>query len=80
MTTGSPYPIQKVSAAALAGFVTTILIWILKTYAATDLPPDVAGAVTGIIMVATAYVTPLARGDIRPTPVEIVAGGDRVSP
>lgn len=62
----SAAPIQKVTATGLAALITTILFWLLHEYAHVDLPAEVASAVTGVIALLVAYVTPLAPGDVEP--------------
>jgi len=46
----------KVTIGIAAGAVVTVLAWILSEAAAIDLPPEVAAAVTTIIVAVAAYV------------------------
>jgi uncharacterized membrane protein YfcA len=46
---------RKVSAGGLAGALSIILVWALKAYGHTELPPEVASGVTTLISFATSY-------------------------
>ena len=54
----------KVTAAVLAAAVTTIIAWLLKT-AGLELPNEVQGAITTILVFAAGYLTSAdgAKGD-----------------
>jgi hypothetical protein len=47
----------KVTAAGLAGALTTIIVWGVGL-AGLDVPPEVAAAVTTVLSVATGYLVP----------------------
>lgn len=46
----------KVTIGIAAGAVVTVLAWVLSEAASVDLPPEVAAAVTTIIVAVAAYV------------------------
>lgn len=48
-------PVAKVTAAALAGAVSVILIWILGLLG-VDVPPEVASAFTTVLSFAAGYL------------------------
>ena len=48
-------PNRKVSAGGIAGALSIILVWALKAYGHTELPPEVASGVTTLISFATSY-------------------------
>ena len=50
-------PEKKVTAAALAGAVATILVWILHL-TGIDIPPEVAAAITTILAAVAGYLAP----------------------
>jgi hypothetical protein len=52
-----PVPEKKVTAAALAGAVATILVWILHL-TGVDIPPEVAAAITTILAAVAGYMAP----------------------
>lgn len=45
----------KVTTATLAGAVVLIVVWVLSTYAAVEVPPEVASAASLILMAGAAY-------------------------
>lgn len=47
----------KVTAAVLAAAVTTVIAW-LVTYAGIELPNEVQGAITSILVFVAGYMTP----------------------
>ena len=51
-------PAQKVTAGALAGALTTIAIWLLKTYAHTEITGEVGAAITTVLTFIVACVIP----------------------
>lgn len=53
---GSVHP--KVGGTALAGAVVVILLYLVKTLARIDVPPDVAAAVTTVIGFVIGYLVP----------------------
>jgi hypothetical protein len=52
----------KVTAATVAGALTTIIVWLL-TFAGIDMPVVVQGAITSILVFAAGYATPSSSGD-----------------
>ena len=48
-------PTKKVGAGLLAGAISVVLVWGLKTYAHAELPNEVASAVTMILTFITSY-------------------------
>jgi hypothetical protein len=54
----SSYPSTKVAAGAIAGAVTTIIIWVLKSYAHIDIPGDVGAAITTVLTFIVSYIVP----------------------
>lgn len=65
----SATPIQKVSAAAIASLVTTVVFWGLHQYAGVDLPSEVGAAITGLIALLVGYLTPIQPGEVEPVTV-----------
>lgn len=59
----SGVPIQKVTYGAIAGAVTTVVVWGLSLFQ-INVPVEVAGALTVIVTVLVAYLTPLKRSEI----------------
>ena len=51
-------PNAKIVSVALGGAAATILIWVIKTYGKVDLPPEVAAAVTTIIVSILGWAVP----------------------
>lgn len=51
-------PSAKVTAAALAGALTAVVVWIVTATSGVDVPPEVAAALTTILAVAVAYLVP----------------------
>lgn len=62
----SAAPIQKLQSAFVAGLITTILFWVLHTYAGVDLPAEVSSAITTLIALLIGYVTPFLPGEVVP--------------
>jgi hypothetical protein len=54
----SSSPTTKVAAGAIAGAVTTIIIWLLKSYAHTEIPGDVGAAMAAILTFVVSYAVP----------------------
>ncbi len=48
----------KIIAGAIAGAVTTILVWVAQSFGHTTIPPEVAAAITTLITVITGYMVP----------------------
>jgi len=51
-------PTPKVTAAILAGSVTTVAVWLVDVITSVDVPSLVAAALTTILSVGTAYLVP----------------------
>lgn len=60
----SNFPIRKVTYGLIAGALTTIIVWLLSTYAKISIPTEVAAAVTTVLTVLVAYLTPLKKNEI----------------
>ena len=56
MSTKAPH--QKVVAGALAGAVTTIAIWALKTWGKVEVTPEVGSSITVVLTFIVSYLTP----------------------
>jgi hypothetical protein len=52
-----PVPEKKVTAAALAGAVVTILVWVLHL-TGIDIPAEVAAAITTVLAAVAGYLAP----------------------
>lgn len=52
-------PINKVSMSAAAGAITVVIVWAAQQFGKVVIPPEVASAITLILMTITGYVTPL---------------------
>ncbi len=63
MKVASAKPLAKVSAATLAGALSTLAAWLVNL-AGIDVPPAVEAALTTIIMAVIAYLTPIRPGEI----------------
>lgn len=50
-------PVAKISAAALGGAVSTLLLWVLALYG-VDAPAEVGAALATLVAVAAGYLTP----------------------
>lgn len=50
-------PTAKVTAATLAGAITTVLVWGLKEFVGVQLPGEVAAALTTIMAFAAGWIT-----------------------
>ena len=62
----SAMPARKVTAATLAAALATILVWVLNTFVlspAQQIGPEVAGAITTVLVALAGYFTPPAAGD-----------------
>jgi len=64
----SGFPAQKVTAGVIAGAVTTIVVWVVKTYWGTQIPGEVGSAITTVFAFAVSYLVPPAERD------QVVAG------
>lgn len=52
---GKIMPTRKVTAGALAGALSVVVVWGLKQFAHTDIPGEVASALTTILSLFTSY-------------------------
>jgi hypothetical protein len=59
-------PIRKVTAGAIGGAAVTVVLFGIKSMLKTDIPPDVASALTVLLTFAISYMTPAADGDLLP--------------
>lgn len=50
-------PSRKVTAGALAGALSVVIVWLLKELMATNVPAEVASALTTILSLGTSYIT-----------------------
>jgi hypothetical protein len=57
-------PIRKVAAGAIAGASMTVILFAIKSLMKTDVPADVASAMTVLLTFAISYVTPAAEDDL----------------
>jgi hypothetical protein len=64
-------PTQKIGAAGVAGLITTIGLWVLRTYAHTDIPADIAGAIVGLIAFVVGYIMPPGDDETVPTSASV---------
>lgn len=58
MNQSSALPTRKVGSGALAGAVTVIVLWIINTATGVEVPPEVASAITFLLMFAASYFVP----------------------
>ena len=49
-------PTRKVTAGALAGALSVAIVWAVKEFTGTEIPPEVASALTTILSLGTSYV------------------------
>lgn len=49
---------RKVSAGALAGALSVVVVWVLGEYAEVEIPPEVASAITTVFTFIVAYFVP----------------------
>lgn len=54
----SALPVRKVATGTATGGIVTVLVWALKTYAAVDIPAEVAAALTTVLSFVVGYFTP----------------------
>jgi len=59
-------PIRKVTAGAIGGAAVTVVLFGIKSMLKTDIPPDVASALTVLLTFAISYMTPAADEDLLP--------------
>lgn len=57
-------PTRKVQAMGLSAAITTVLVWLLNTYAHADIPVEIAMSMQGIVAVLVGYIVPPARQDV----------------
>lgn len=68
------WPVQKVTAVALAGAITTLVAWGLDEFAGRKITPPAEGALITVITFLAGYLTPPGEGEV----VEDEPSGDRV--
>jgi hypothetical protein len=56
-------PAQKVTAGALAGAVTTIGIWLIKTFGHVEIPGEIGAAITTVLTFIVSYLVPPSGND-----------------
>lgn len=49
----------KVASATIAGSITALVIYLLQTYANTDIPPTIAASITTLLTFIGGYIAPL---------------------
>jgi hypothetical protein len=62
----SAMPARKVTAATLAAALATILVWVLNSFVLSttqQIGPEVAGAITTVLVALAGYFTPPAAQD-----------------
>ena len=59
-------PHRKVAAGALAGAAITVIVFGMKSLMKTDVPADVASALTVLLTFGISYMTPAADDDLLP--------------
>jgi hypothetical protein len=60
-------PEKKVTTATVAAAVVTIVIWLLQTFADVDIPPEVALAISTVVVAIAGYLAPHTdRPDLAP--------------
>jgi hypothetical protein len=57
------WPTQKISAVALAGAVSTLIVWSVTEFSGRPVTPEVASAITTIVTFAAGYITPPKEGE-----------------
>jgi hypothetical protein len=63
MNASTAAPVRKVWSGALGGAATTLIIWLVSTFAHTNIPDPVAAALTVLVTFAVAYLVPNAASD-----------------
>ena len=48
-------PTRKVGFSAIAGALSIVLVWVLKTYGVSEIPPEVSSAMTTVISAIVGY-------------------------
>ena len=65
-TVASAMPIAKISASALGGAVSLLIVWALGQFAGIDVPEEAASAFTLVVMSLIGYLVPLRTGEVAP--------------
>lgn len=52
------WPTQKITAVALGGAASTLIVWSISTFSGRVVTPEVASAITTIATFAAGYITP----------------------
>ena len=63
----------KALSSGVAGALTTLLVWVLNTYAHAAIPDFVQGAIGTLITIATVYFVPNSPGDTASDQVKLDA-------
>jgi hypothetical protein len=58
-------PIDKVAYSIYVGSSVAIGVWLLKTYAHIDVPPEIASAVTVLLSGFIGYITPIRANEVK---------------
>lgn len=64
----SIYPSQKVTAGAIAGALSIILVWAMGQFFNVHVPAEVASAFTPVMSFLVSYVVPPNAGDLKKPP------------
>jgi predicted RNase H-related nuclease YkuK (DUF458 family) len=59
-------PIDKVAYSLYTGAVVSVVVWGLRNYAHTDIPPEVSAALTVLLSGIVGYFTPLRSHEVKP--------------
>lgn len=57
-------PQNKVTAAAIGGAITTLILWALSTFAKIDMPAEAGAALATLITAVLAYVVPMSDDEL----------------
>ncbi len=57
-------PVNKVTVSALAGASIAVLVWLLRSYAKIDIPPEVQDALIVLLTFLAGWLTPPGAGEI----------------
>lgn len=62
--TANNVPITKVTAAAFAGALVTVFVWLMNAYAGVEFPAEVVAAITTVVMAGVNYLVPLFETEV----------------
>ncbi|HAX74926.1 MAG TPA: hypothetical protein DCY88_03600 [Cyanobacteria bacterium UBA11372] len=57
------WPTQKITAVALGGAASTLIVWSIANFSGKAVTPEVASAITTIATFAAGYITPPKEGE-----------------